>query len=113
MFGVKDWYGPSKAQLGRKRPLTYEVSSFGNLKIVDNAQAVEGVPLQLEKVLVSQSGSVTGPVFCCNCVSIVDGPFTATLTWQKGSIEEKMIDELTEYLNSRFLTGFDHIVSWP
>lgn len=106
MFGVKDWYSQSRAQLGKKRPLTYELSSFGNLKVVDVAEDTEKNALKLEKMIVSQCGSVTGPVFCCNCISIAGGPITVSLTWQKGSLEEKMIDGMAAYLERRLLAGF-------
>ncbi|KAH7324096.1 hypothetical protein BKA65DRAFT_436364 [Rhexocercosporidium sp. MPI-PUGE-AT-0058] len=110
MFGVSDWYTQSRAQLGKKRPLTYELSSFGNLKVVDPTQDLKSTRLILDKMLVSQCGSVTGPVFGCNCVSIAGGPMTITLTWQKGSMEEKMIEDMAKYLRSRLLNGLDEFV---
>jgi len=113
MFGVKDWYSQSKSQLGKKRPLTYELSNFGNLKVIsvpESPRDPESPILKLEKMLVSQCGSVTGPVFCCNCISIADGPLTATLTWQKGSIEEKMVDDMARYLSRKLLAGFEGII---
>ncbi|PVH71985.1 hypothetical protein DL98DRAFT_86411 [Cadophora sp. DSE1049] len=110
MFGVSDWYSQSRAQLGKKRPLTYELSNFGNLKVLDPTQNEKDAVLKIERMLVSQCGSVTGPVFCCNCVSITGGPMTMTLTWQKGSMEEKMIEDMAKYLESRLMTGFDEVV---
>ncbi|KAK0123963.1 hypothetical protein ONS95_008951 [Cadophora gregata] len=110
MFGVSDWYSQSRAQLGKKRPLTYEISNLGNLKVVDPERDIKGTGLKLERMLVSQCGSVTGPVFCCNCVSIAGGPMTMTLTWQKGSMEERMIEDMARYLESRLMTGFDEVV---
>lgn len=107
MFGVKDWYAPSLRQLGKKRALTYELSNFGNLKILDS-KGLEG-PLKLEKMLVSQCGSVTGPVFGCNSISIAGGPMTITFTWQKGSMDEKLVEDMAAYLKGRMKEGFDAI----
>ncbi|KAH9205629.1 hypothetical protein DL95DRAFT_490398, partial [Leptodontidium sp. 2 PMI_412] len=111
MFGVSDWYSQSRAQLGKKRPLTYELSNLGNLKVLGPTQDSKVAPLTLEKMLVSQCGSVvTGPVFGCNCISIAGGPMTITLTWQKGSIEEDMVEAMAKYLETRLLTGFEEVV---
>ena len=57
MFEVSDWYSQSRAQLGKKRPLTYELSNFGNLKVLDSRQDPEDAVLKLERMLVSQCGS--------------------------------------------------------
>ena len=54
MFGVDDWYEPSLKQLGKKRALTYELSNFGMVKIVESLGASEHAHLRLEKMLVSQ-----------------------------------------------------------
>lgn len=105
MFGIEDWYGPSLGQLGKKRGLTYELSNFGNVKVVDSAEA-ENSPLRLEKVFVSQCGSVTGPLFGCNSVSIPGGPLTITLVWQKGAMEEHILTDMAKYLTERLLAGF-------
>lgn len=35
---------------------------------------------------------------------------TITLTWQKGSMEETMVEDMAEYLKSRLLTGFDWVL---
>lgn len=107
MFGVTDWYTQSRGQLGKKRALTYELSSFGNLKVLDN-KGLEG-PLKLEKMLVSQCGSVTGPVFGCNAISIAGGPMTITFTWQKGSIDQELIEDMAAFLKRRMEGGFDAI----
>lgn len=32
---------------------------------------------------------------------------TMTLTWQKGSMEGKMIEDMAKELKSRLMTGFD------
>ncbi|CZR70228.1 uncharacterized protein PAC_20129 [Phialocephala subalpina] len=107
MFGVTDWYTQSRGQLGKKRALTYELSNFGNLKVLDS-KGLEG-PLKLEKMLVSQCGSVTGPVFGCNSISIAGGPMTITFTWQKGSMKEKLIEDMAAYVDRRMEEGFDAI----
>lgn len=57
MFGISDWYSQSRAQLGKKRPLTYELSNLGNLKVMDSVQTTKDAPLKLDKMLVSQCGS--------------------------------------------------------
>jgi hypothetical protein len=102
MFGIDDWYGPSLSQLGKKRALTYELSNFGNVEVIESDK-LQDSPLSLEKVLVSQCGSVTGPVFCQG------GPMTITLTWQKGSVEEDIINNFAEYLTERLLADFDSV----
>ncbi|KAL3421681.1 hypothetical protein PVAG01_05837 [Phlyctema vagabunda] len=105
MFGVKDWYAPSLAQLGKKRALTYEHSNLGNIIIEENGENVIGRKLELEKLVASQCGSVTGPVFGCNAISLVDGPLTVTVTWQKGAMDEDMGYKLVEYLTNRLMNG--------
>ncbi|KFY64787.1 hypothetical protein V496_03036 [Pseudogymnoascus sp. VKM F-4515 (FW-2607)] len=108
MFGIDDWYGSSLGQIGKKRGLTYELSNFGNVKVVDNVET-DSSSLRLEKVFVSQCGSVTGPLFGCTSVSIPGGPLTMTLVWQKGGMEEQMVSGMAKYLTERLLAGFDSV----
>lgn len=106
MFGDFDWYALSKSQLGKKRSLTYELPNLGNLKMFETPELQENSLLKLEKVLVSQCGSVTGPVVMVNCVSIPGGPLTITLSWQKGNCEEQLINNMAAYLGRRLEEGF-------
>ena len=71
MFEVSDWYSQSRAQLGKKRPLTYELSNFGNLEVLGSKQGPQDSALKLERMLVSQCGS--GQYFVFEAESMYNG----------------------------------------
>jgi hypothetical protein len=106
MFGDIDWYEQAKSQLGKKRALTYELSNVGSQKMFETPELQVNSLLKLEKVLLSQCGSVTGPVLSVNCLSTHGGPLTITLAWQKGACEEQLINNMTAYLRRRLMEEF-------
>lgn len=110
MFGDIDWYAQAKGQLGQKRALTYELSNVGNQKIFKTPELQASSLLQLEKAIISQCGSVTGPVIAVNCISTLGGPLTVTLAWQKGSCEESLIDSMVVFLRRRLTEDFEDAV---
>jgi hypothetical protein len=168
MVGIEDWYGPSLSQLGKKRALTYGISNFGCVPVVEPTGESKDAPLRLEKMIASQyvflrailfifhtirrefyavdlfcldalkcmhlssrnsislfffsfdvtaadrksqrCGSVTGPGFGFNSISIPGGPLTITLTWQKGVVEEQFMDRLATYLSRRLMLDFKNCV---
>jgi hypothetical protein len=55
-------------------------------------------------------GSVTGPGFGFNSISIPGGPLTITLTWQKGVVEEQFMDRFATYLSRRLMLDFKNCV---
>ncbi|TVY48858.1 putative 4-coumarate--CoA ligase [Lachnellula occidentalis] len=69
----------------------------------------ENAMLRLEKMIISQCGSVTGPVFGFNSASIPGGPLAITLTWQKGVVEEEFFDEMAKYLSRRLMSGLKEL----
>ncbi|TVY23471.1 Acyl-CoA ligase [Lachnellula hyalina] len=107
MIGVDDWYSSSKRQLGQKRALTFGISNLGVVGGVEDV--AENAILRLEKMVISQCGSVTGPVFGFNSASIPGGPLAITLTWQKGVVEEKFFDEMAKYLSRRLMSGLKEL----
>jgi hypothetical protein len=106
MFGDIDWYAQAKGQLGQRRALTYELSNVGNQNMFQSPELQANSLLKLEKAVISQCGSVTGPVIAVNCISTLGGPLTATLAWQKGSCEESLIDSMVVDLHRRLTGGF-------
>ncbi|OKL58493.1 hypothetical protein UA08_06362 [Talaromyces atroroseus] len=106
LFGDIDWYAQAKAQIGKKRALTYEVSNVGSQKMFETLELQEKSLLRLEKMVVSQCGSVSGPVVAVSCISTPGGPLTITLAWQKGSCEDKLINDMAAYLSSRLVEDF-------
>ncbi|TVY87821.1 Acyl-CoA ligase [Lachnellula willkommii] len=107
MIGVDDWYSSSRSQLGQKRALTFGISNLGVVGGVEDV--AEGATLRLEKMVISQCGSVTGPVFGFNSASIPGGPLAITLTWQKGVVEEEFFNEMATYLSRRLMSGLKEL----
>jgi Alcohol acetyltransferase len=110
LFGDNiDWYAQAKGQLGKKRALTYEVSNVGSQRMFETQELQDESLLKLEKMAVSQCGSVAGPVVAVNCISTPGGPLTITLAWQRGSCEEQLINDMVAYLSNRLVEDFEDV----
>ncbi|EHK96332.1 hypothetical protein M7I_7977 [Glarea lozoyensis 74030] len=68
---------------------TYEISNIGLVKLPNNGDGDDKV--KLEKLVFSQSPSVTGPAFEASVISISEGPMVVAYTWQEDVIGEDVL----------------------
>ncbi|CAG9992138.1 unnamed protein product [Clonostachys byssicola] len=92
--------------LGKRRTKSYEISNLG---VGQNpSTGPDAKPMVLRRLMMTQSGSVTGHAFSVNCASVRGGPLTLSITWSNGVVEDQLIKSLSLYLNQamgRLSTG--------
>ncbi|KAK7211637.1 hypothetical protein V2G26_018815 [Clonostachys chloroleuca] len=82
--------------LGKRRTKSYEISNLG---VGQNPTAdPDAKPMVLQRLMMTQSGSVTGHAFSVNCASVIGGPLTLSITWSNGVVEDELIKSLSLYL---------------
>ncbi|APA06797.1 hypothetical protein sscle_02g015670 [Sclerotinia sclerotiorum 1980 UF-70] len=84
--------------LSAGRSETYEISNLG---VVRMNQASRKSSLRLDGLIFSQCGMVFGAPIGCNVVSLESGPLIISLTWQKGGVEDEVMEGLQQFLKSR------------
>lgn len=96
--GVKDLLSLCQSQAGTERIYTYELSNLGSASSVPNQPSDH---LKLDKLIFTQCGMVSGPAIGFNCASIRGGSFTISITWERGVVEESLIEQLAKDLELR------------
>ncbi|KAI9805050.1 MAG: hypothetical protein M1825_000884 [Sarcosagium campestre] len=93
---LKDFHGYFSQKLGQPRAATFEVSNLGvfsgppSLPQSGPPQGAWGI----DRMLFTQCGSVVGNSVSFNCASVAEGPLTVSLTWQKGALDESLVEDL-------------------
>ena len=59
--------------------------------------------MRLEKLVFTQCGMPAGPAIGCSVVSVGGGPLVVSLHWQEGAVEERLLNEMKEYLERKLL----------
>jgi len=59
--------------------------------------------VRLEKLVFTQCGMPAGPAIGCSVVSVGAGPLVVSLHWQEGAVEERLLNEIKEYLERKLL----------
>ena len=59
--------------------------------------------MRLEKLVFTQCGMPAGPAIGCSVVSVGAGPLVVSLHWQEGAVEERLLNEIKEYLERKLL----------
>ncbi|KAF7959031.1 hypothetical protein EAE96_002548 [Botrytis aclada] len=80
------------------RSESYELSNLG---VVRMNSVPEETPLKLDGLVFSQCGMVFGAPIGCNVVNLEGGPLVMSLTWQKGGVEDGVMEGLQEFLKKR------------
>ncbi|KAJ8070115.1 hypothetical protein OCU04_000508 [Sclerotinia nivalis] len=84
--------------LSAERSETYEISNLGVVRM----NKVPGESsLKLDGLIFSQCGMVFGAPIGCNVANLEGGPLVISLTWQKGSVEDEVMEGLQQFLKSR------------
>ncbi|CAD6448294.1 a9c6ec76-bdb3-49e5-9c28-31e25ad219dc [Sclerotinia trifoliorum] len=84
--------------LSAERSETYEISNLG---VVRMNKVPRESSLKLNGLIFSQCGMVFGAPIGCNVVNLEGGPLVISLTWQKGGVEDEVMEGLREFLKSR------------
>lgn len=93
--GVKDLLSLCQSQAGTERLYTYELSNLGSASSVPTQPSDD---LKFENLVFTQCGMVSGPAIGFNCTSIRGGSFTISITWERGVVEESLIEHVAEDL---------------
>ncbi|KAM6529774.1 Alcohol acetyltransferase [Fusarium falciforme] len=96
--GVKDLLSLYQSQAGTERLYTYELSNLGSARSVPTQPSDR---LKLDKLVFTQCGMVSGPAIGFNCASIPGGSFTISITWERGVVEESLIEQVAQDLELR------------
>lgn len=78
-------------KLGRRREETYELSNVHEFMPLE--EGGEG-KLELEKMMFTQCGMVTGAAIGCSVVSTRGGPLVAGFTWMDGVVEIQLLERI-------------------
>uniref|UniRef100_A0A8H7TWM0 Alcohol acetyltransferase n=1 Tax=Bionectria ochroleuca TaxID=29856 RepID=A0A8H7TWM0_BIOOC len=92
--------------LGKRRTKSYEISNLGVGQNPTTGPDVK--PMVLQRLMMTQSGSITGHAFSVNCASVRGGPLTLSITWSNGVVEDELIRSLSLHLErsmERLSTG--------
>jgi hypothetical protein len=96
---VKDFGDLCEDEMKRKRGYTYEPSNIGVVQLPDDSPG----NVRLEKLVFSQCAMVAGPAIGFTVISLKEGPFAITLSWQKRILENEFREGMGIYLNRRLL----------
>ncbi|KAG9494883.1 hypothetical protein J7337_013112 [Fusarium musae] len=88
-------------QGGTDRRYTYELSNLGS---VSSICPPEGSGIKLDRLVFTQCGFVAGPALGFNSVSTRGGDFTISITWQKGTVAESVVENVVQELETRLTT---------
>ena len=99
---IEDMMSHCHNQGGTKWQYTYELSNLGSTSEII---APEDSGLELEKLVFTQCGIVAGPAMAFNCASTKGGPLVIGITWEKGIIEETIIEQVAKELETRLGCG--------
>ncbi|THV44789.1 hypothetical protein BGAL_0579g00040 [Botrytis galanthina] len=86
------------AGMSAERSETYELSNLG---VVRMNKVPEEHSLKLDGLIFSQCGMVFGAPIGCNVVNLESGPLVISLTWQKGGVEDEVMEGLQQFLKHR------------
>ncbi|KAF5975110.1 hypothetical protein FCOIX_7837 [Fusarium coicis] len=95
---VHDVLHECQSQGGTERRYTYELSNLGS---VSSICPPEGSGIKLERLVFTQCGFVAGPALGFNCVSARGGDFTISITWQKGIVDDSIVEDVARDLETR------------
>ncbi|KAL4794348.1 alcohol acetyltransferase [Aspergillus venezuelensis] len=96
---VKDYRnGLLQPKIGKERSSTFELSSLGVVK-TDKADD-EALP-QLNRIIFTQSASVTGSAIEFSLITGPDGYLTLGASWQPGVVEEEVIEKIVGTLRDK------------
>jgi hypothetical protein len=98
---VEDILQECQSQGGIGRRYTYELSNLGSVSTI---RPPEGGGIKLDRLVFTQCGFVAGPALGFNCVSTRGGGFTISITWQRGIVEESIVEDITRELDTRLKT---------
>ncbi|KAJ4269004.1 Alcohol acetyltransferase [Fusarium torreyae] len=99
---IEDMLSHCQSQGGTERQYTYELSNLGS---TSDIVAPEDSGLELEKLVFTQCGIVAGPAMAFNCASTKGGPLVIGITWERGIVEEAVVDHVARELESRLGCG--------
>ncbi|KAL4805883.1 alcohol acetyltransferase [Aspergillus unguis] len=80
-----------ESKIDKPRPATFELSSLGVVKTVEAADV--SIP-QLNRVIFTQSASVTGAALQFSAVTGPDGCLVLGVSWQPGVVEEEVAGDI-------------------
>ncbi|KAF7906650.1 hypothetical protein EAF00_000929 [Botryotinia globosa] len=86
------------AGMSAERSETYELSNLGVVRLNKVPQEPS---LKLDGLIFSQCGMVFGAPIGCNVVNLEGGPLVISLTWQKGGVEDEVMEGLQKFLKIR------------
>ncbi|SPJ71057.1 related to branched-chain amino acids aminotransferase [Fusarium torulosum] len=95
---IEDPLRHCQSQSGQKRQYTYELSNLGSTSSI---LSQEGSGIKLEKLAFTQCGFVAGPALGFNCVSVMGGPLTLSITWQSGIVSDSLVERVINELEVR------------
>ncbi|KAF5878097.1 uncharacterized protein Bfra_000264 [Botrytis fragariae] len=87
-----------RAGMSTGRSESYELSNLGVVKM---NRVPEENSLKLDGLIFSQCGMVFGAPIGCNVVNLGGGPLVISLTWQKGAVEDEVMEGLQKFLRNR------------
>ncbi|KAF7949475.1 uncharacterized protein EAE97_002984 [Botrytis byssoidea] len=86
------------AGMSAERSETYELSNLGVVRL---NKVPEEPSLKLDGLIFSQCGMMFGAPIGCNVVNLEGGPLVISLTWQKGGVEDEVMEGLQKFLKMR------------
>ncbi|KAI9640925.1 hypothetical protein NHQ30_010766 [Ciborinia camelliae] len=89
-----------REKLSEERSETYEISNLGVVKM-NQVPEESSSTLRLDGLIFSQCGSVHGSPIGCNVANLEGGPLVISLTWQKGGVDDEIMEGLQNFLKSR------------
>ena len=87
------------AKLDKERGGSFEVSNIG----VFRAPEEGGDSPRIGRVVFSQSATVAGPAFEVSVITGADGCLVLTLSWQKGIVEDELIEAVMEAVRTELV----------
>lgn len=100
MGWVADQRARFMGMLGQERENTWEVSNVGAADF-----AIKGEGWEVERVVFSQSGSVTGSAFSVSVAGVKGGELAFSFGWQESIVEEDLVEGIVEDLG-KWLDSF-------
>ncbi|KAL4962492.1 uncharacterized protein BDV14DRAFT_178394 [Aspergillus stella-maris] len=99
---VKDYRnGLLQPKIGKERGSTFELSSLGVVKTENSTD--EALP-QLNRIIFTQSASVTGSAIEFSLITGPDGCLTLGASWQPGVVEEQVVEKVVDTLREELQT---------
>ncbi|KAF5553200.1 hypothetical protein FNAPI_6805 [Fusarium napiforme] len=98
---IQDVLLECQSQGGTERRYTYELSNLGS---VSSILPPEDRGIKLDRLVFTQCGFVAGPALGFNCASTRGGDFAISITWQRGIVEEYVVEDVARDLKTRLGT---------